>query len=98
MGRPRGRVSVFDVAIGQCFAPQQEVQRELASLNAVPCDGPHRQEAYAIVQYVAPEGVTGNAFPGDATLKDYADAKCAQELSRTTSESATSTRPSSSPT
>lgn len=79
-GPPTEEVSVFNVAIGQCFAPQAEVQRELSTLDAVPCDGPHRQEAYAIVQYVPPEGVTGNAFPGDATLKDYADAKCAESF------------------
>lgn len=80
-GPPTEEISVFDIAIGQCFAAQQgEPEVEQSSLDAVPCDGPHRQEAYSIVQYVPPEGVTGDAFPGDATLKDYADAKCAQSF------------------
>ncbi len=79
-GPPKEEVSVFDVTIGQCFAPQQEVQRELATLTAVPCDGPHRQESFAIVDYQPPEGVQGNAFPGTATLAQFADAKCAQDF------------------
>jgi hypothetical protein len=80
-GPPTEEVSVFNVAIGQCFAAQEgQPQVELSSLNALPCDTPHRQEAYAIVEYAPPEGVTGDAFPGDATLKDYADAKCAQSF------------------
>ena len=33
----------------------------------MPCDGPHRQESYAIVDYQPPAGVQGDAFPGDAT-------------------------------
>ena len=80
-GPPAEEVSVFNIAIGQCFAAQEgQPQAELSSLNALPCDGPHRQEAYAIVEYAPPEGVTGDAYPGDATLKDYADAKCAQSF------------------
>src|SRR6478672_10171856 len=68
-------VSVFDVTVGQCFAAQKEVQAEIATLDAIPCNGPHRQEAYAIVAYQPPAGVQGDAFPGDANLKSYADAK-----------------------
>lgn len=73
-------VSVFNVQIGQCFAAQQEIQAEIAALSAIPCDGPHRQEAYATVAYEPPAGVQGDAFPGDATLKSYADAKCAEQF------------------
>ncbi len=75
-------VSVFNVAVGQCFAAQQEVQAEIATLDAIPCDGPHRQEAYAIVAYQPPAGVQGDAFPGDANLKAYADAKCAAQFEK----------------
>ena len=79
-GPPTTEVSVFDITVGQCFAPQSEPQRELSSLDAVPCDGPHRQEAFAIVDYQPPEGVQGNAFPGSATLAEFANAKCAQDF------------------
>jgi len=79
-GPPREEVSVFDVTVGQCFAAQQEVQVELSSLEAVPCNGPHRQESFAVVDYQPPTGVEGDAFPGDATLGAYADAICAQNF------------------
>ena len=75
-------VSVFDVTVGQCFAAQKEVQAEIATLDAIPCNGPHRQEAYAIVAYQPPAGVQGDAFPGDANLKSYADAKCAEQFEK----------------
>src|SRR6478609_5304990 len=70
-------VSVFDVTVGQCFAAQKEVQAEIATLDAIPCNGPHRQEAYAIVAYQPPAGVQG-----DANLKSYADAKCAEQFEK----------------
>jgi len=73
-------VSVFNVQIGQCFAAQQEIQAEIATLEAIPCDGPHRQEAYATVAYQPPDGVQGDAFPGDAALKSWADANCAEQF------------------
>ncbi|HEY5879391.1 MAG TPA: septum formation family protein [Nakamurella sp.] len=73
-------VSVFDVQPGQCFAAQQEVQAEIATLGAIPCDGPHRQESYAIVAYEPPPGLQVDAFPGDANLKSYADARCAEQF------------------
>src|SRR6478752_1419353 len=75
-------VSVFDVTVEQSFAAQKEVQAEIATLDAIPCNGPHRQEAYAIVAYQPPAGVQGDAFPGDANLKSYADAKCAEQFEK----------------
>ena len=65
---------------GQCFAAQQKLQAEIATLDAIPCDGPHRQEAYAIVAYQPPAGVAGRCFPGRRDLKSYADAKCAEQF------------------
>ena len=79
-GPPQESVSVFDVSVGRCFAAQQEVQAELSALQAVPCTGPHRQEAFAVVDYQPPTGVEGDAFPGDATLAAWADATCAQDF------------------
>jgi hypothetical protein len=73
-------VSVFDVQPGQCFAAQEKLEAEIATLDAIPCDGPHRQESYAIVAYQPPPGLQVDAFPGDANLKSYADAKCAEQF------------------
>ena len=73
-------VSVFQVSVGQCFATPEKVQQELADIQSVPCDGPHRQEAYAVVNYQPPTGVQGDAYPGDSALAAYADAACAQSF------------------
>jgi hypothetical protein len=73
-------VPVLDIGVGQCFAAQQQVQVELATLQSVPCTGPHRQESFAVVNYQPPAGVEGDAFPGDATLSSWADAACAQNF------------------
>ena len=73
-------VSVFQVSVDQCFATPERVTAELADIQSVPCDGPHRQEACAVVDYQAPTGVQGDAYPGDAALAAYADAACAQSF------------------
>jgi|GEM_PF-1440498 len=73
-------VSVFQVSVGQCFATPEKVQQELADIQSVPCDGPHRQEAYAVVNYQAPTGVQGDVYPGDSALAASADAACAQSF------------------
>jgi len=75
-------VSVFDVEPGQCFAAQQQLEAEIATLEAIPCDGPHRQESYAIVAYQPPAGVQVDAFPGEQNLKSYADANCAEQFEK----------------
>jgi hypothetical protein len=72
-------VPVFKISVGQCFAtPPQE--SELTDLQSVPCDGPHRQEAYALLDYQQPAGVQGDAYPGDALLSNYANATCAESF------------------
>jgi hypothetical protein len=73
-------VSVFKVSVGQCFATPEKQQTELTDLEAVPCDGPHRQEAYALLSYQQPVGVQGDAYPGDALLANYANAACAESF------------------
>jgi len=73
-------VSVFDVEIGQCFTAQTEVRAELSELNAVACDQPHQQEAYAKVAYVAPNGGDSSIYPGDAALASFAKGACAEQF------------------
>jgi Septum formation len=73
-------VSVLKVNVGQCFAAQDTFNAEIADLQSVACTGPHRQEAFAVVDYQPPPGVQGDAFPGDAVLGAYADAVCAQSF------------------
>ena len=73
-------VSVFKVSVGQCFATPEKPQTELTDLQSLPCDGPHRQEAYAVLAYQQPAGVQGDAYPGDALLANYANAACAESF------------------
>lgn len=67
-------VSVFDAAPEECFVVPEEVTAEVAELSRVDCAEPHHQEAYAVVDY------EGEDFPGEATLKDFADGACASEF------------------
>lgn len=73
-------VSVFSVVPGQCFAAPPEITAELSELSQVPCDQPHRREAYAVVPYTAPEGVDASVYPGEATLTSFAQGACAQQF------------------
>ena len=73
-------VSVFQVQPGQCFTAPGEIKAELSDLSSVPCTQPHRQEAYAVVAYQAPDGVDGSLYPGDATLTSFAQGACAQKF------------------
>lgn len=69
-------VSVFDVAVGDCFVAPPEVSAELSSMSRVPCSEPHQEEAYAVVPY-KPEDKS-DAYPGNDTLSTFAQGACAQ--------------------
>jgi hypothetical protein len=80
---PGEDISAFDVEVGQCFNPPDEVKAELSTLRALPCDVEHTQEAYAIVPYsTAEDGSTSadQAYPGSDVLTAYADSACAQRF------------------
>lgn len=73
-------VSVFDVEAGDCFRAPAEITAELTELRTVACADPHEQEAYAVVDYVTPDGSDPGGFPGDAVLKDFADGACIEHF------------------
>jgi hypothetical protein len=73
-------VSVFDVEPRQCFTAMEEVEAELSTLNMVDCSDPHALEAYAQVTFEPPEGQPADTYPGNAGLRAFADASCAQEF------------------
>jgi hypothetical protein len=74
------RVSVFKVAIGDCFAPlaDEEIKSELALLPKVSCHEKHAQELYATPTYAPPEG--NSDYPGDQVLNEFANGACADEF------------------
>ena len=45
------QVSVFDVAVGDCFRAPQDIEQELTELSRVDCAEPHEQELYALAAY-----------------------------------------------
>lgn len=70
--------SVFRVSPGQCFLPPSKIQAEITKVDLVPCTKPHTQEAYAVVSYKAAGSSAPTAdYPGDQTLKSFADGACA---------------------
>jgi hypothetical protein len=72
-------VSVFKVAVGQCFNPPTGAPKaELSDLSAVACTAVHTQEAYAAPGYKAPAGGDNSVYPGDAALASFANGSCAQ--------------------
>jgi Septum formation len=77
----RARVSVFDIKPGQCFNPPAVVKSELSKLSSVPCGLPHTEESYASIAFTNKDGSQASAYPGDAALKSFADAACAQQYS-----------------
>lgn len=79
-GDDSDQTSVFDAEPGMCFNAPAEVEAQIAELDEVPCADPHDQEAYAVAEFQLPEGESGDAFPGDETLKAFADGACAQEF------------------
>lgn len=73
-------VSSLQVEVGQCVVPPAEPRAELGRLRVVDCERAHTQEAYALVDYVAPPTVADpDVYPGAETLRKYADGACAQQ-------------------
>lgn len=73
-------VSVFDVEPGDCFLAPATITIELTDLRSVDCTEPHEQEAYAVVEYVSPDGSAPGSFPGEAALNDFADGACIEHF------------------
>ena len=77
-GPQTSSVNVFEVKIGQCFNPPADVKVELSNLTALPCNEPHSQESYALLDYQPPNGVTVSGYPGTDALDSFAQGACAQ--------------------
>lgn len=69
-----GSWSVFDLRRGDCLKPEADTEGEVATIPVVPCAEPHTQEVFSTLKHPA------DAFPGVATLQQWADVHCAGEL------------------
>lgn len=70
-------VSVFDAQVGDCFVAPADVKAQLADLTKVPCDSPHQQELYAVVEYQEDGSDKDDPYPGEGTLDTFAKGECA---------------------
>jgi hypothetical protein len=68
-----GKVSVFDVQVGDCLNPGEELGVAITDIEAVPCKDPHTHEVFALPEYPDKES---DVYPGEDKLKTFADAKC----------------------
>jgi hypothetical protein len=71
-----GTISVFDVAVGDCLNPGEELGVEITDIDAVPCAEPHTHEVFAL-----PEYDEDDVFPGEEKLRNFADARCMDSFS-----------------
>src|SRR5213075_1863139 len=67
-----GAISVFDVHVGDCLDPGDKLGGEISDIKAVPCSDAHTHEVFALPEYPG----SGDVYPGDAKLADFANAQC----------------------
>ena len=71
-------VSTFKLKSGDCMVPPTQVKAELSKVKVVSCTAPHTQEVYAAAKFTGDNTGVNAPYPGDDTLKKFADGRCAQ--------------------
>ena len=66
-----GPVAVSDLEVGMCFDDVDSGLNEVSEVPAVPCDGPHANEVFAVLEQ------PGDEFPGEEEIRGLADEGCA---------------------
>ncbi len=66
-----GELGAFRIRLGDCFGETSGDSVE--SVDAVPCDQPHRYEVFAAFNLAYPDSAT---YPGRAAVQDEADNDC----------------------
>jgi hypothetical protein len=70
-----GDVSVFELLPGDCMTPPEQVATSLGEVRVVPCDEPHTQEVFALLEF-GPLEEGADDFPGDDGVEAFAQAAC----------------------
>lgn len=65
-----GEVGAFRIRIGDCFQDPDLSSEEFESVDAVPCSGPHDNEAYAAFN------LPGDDYPGEESVVEQASIGC----------------------
>ncbi len=69
-----GNVNVFELRPGDCLDPDPELSGTTDEMPVVPCEEPHLQEVFAILEH------PDDAYPGAAAVAEWADAACSGAL------------------
>lgn len=72
---PARTMSVFHLGVGDCLNPPSKVQAQVSTLSVVPCQSPHTEQVYALL-----EDKAGDNYPGPTKLESFANAKCLQHF------------------
>ena len=70
-----GDVSVFELLPGDCMTPPERVATSVGEVRVVPCDEPHTQEVFALLEF-GPLEEGADDFPGDDRVEAFAQATC----------------------
>ena len=70
-----GDVSVFELLPGDCMTPPERVSTSVGKVRVVPCDEPHTQEVYALMEF-EPLEAGADDFPGDDAVEAFAQSAC----------------------
>lgn len=82
-GTAAGDVEAAGLRPGDCWNDVSDGTGEVLEVPAVPCDQPHDNEVFAVVEV---PGAPGSAFPGMETLDLLGEEKCLQEFAGYTGE------------
>jgi hypothetical protein len=69
-GASAGPVAVSDLEVGTCFDDIDAGLNEVSEVPAVPCDGPHANEVFAVLEQ------PGDEFPGEEEIRGLAEEGC----------------------
>lgn len=72
----KGKLSVFDLRVGDCLVDIASKTGEQRDLEAVPCRQPHDGEVYTTID------LGDGGFPGDAFISGKAERGCSARLRR----------------
>jgi hypothetical protein len=67
---PQGPVAVSDLRVGTCFDDVDAGLNEVSEVPAVPCDRPHANEVFAVLEQ------PGDEFPGEEEIRGLAEEGC----------------------
>lgn len=71
--RPQG---IEDLNLGDCYDPAPNTTQQNVIVLLVPCDGPHRSEVFAQLEYSEPGLNADTDFVGADKVRNYAEERC----------------------